>query len=233
MLKYLFNNLKQYIFPVFCLGCDKEGEWLCEKCDANAAADGIFCCPACHQISVGGRVCPSCHHQSDLFMMIAMHKNTDKSIQAELVKNFKYNFVQDLLPVINDNISKFLFTHGDIFAGFHCVCPIPLHRKRQAQRGFNQCDYLARSVGRALNLPVVEALIRVKNTGQQARLARAQRIKNMTGAFTAKDSAALDKKKIILVDDVYTSGATMRAAAAALKEKYPDCAVGGFCYLRG
>lgn len=106
------------------------------------------------------------------------------------------------------------------FAGTELLVPLPLAPAKLAQRKFNQSDLLAREIGRSLGLPIVEeALQRTKDTRIQAKLTRAQRRVNLKGAFcrgTSQAVAILKGRKIVLVDDVFTTGTTMTEAARVL-----------------
>lgn len=96
------------------------------------------------------------------------------------------------------------------------ILPIPLHRRRERRRGFNQSALLARQLGRSLGIPVSEeGMQRTINTQPQIGLSPEQRYENVRDAFVA-DSAQVEGKQILLIDDVYTTGATMNAAANAL-----------------
>lgn len=96
------------------------------------------------------------------------------------------------------------------------VLPVPLHPRRQRARGYNQAELLARELGRSLGLPVKTRLfLRTEDTPSQTGLTRAQRVENVRGAFRTHDK--LDRKRILLVDDVCTTGATVDACARALK----------------
>ncbi len=99
------------------------------------------------------------------------------------------------------------------------VLPIPLGRNRLLERGFNQSELVARIFSSHFNIPIeTENLIRVKNTKAQSQVRGLdERIKNVAGAFEVKNMEALEGKDIILIDDVTTSGATLREAARVLK----------------
>jgi ComF family protein len=98
--------------------------------------------------------------------------------------------------------------------GFDALVPVPLHSGRLMERGFNQAELLAQAVGELKNIPVLPALQRVRETGQQAKLEKSLRIQNMEDAFqTAERVKGL---RLLLVDDVCTTGATARACIKAL-----------------
>ena len=102
---------------------------------------------------------------------------------------------------------------------FDAVVPVPLHWRRQWDRGFNQADLLARYIAKRRGIPVLQALRRKRATETQAGLAGAGRRRNVAGAFVLRSgpSARLKGGKILLIDDVMTTGATASACASALK----------------
>jgi ComF family protein len=100
---------------------------------------------------------------------------------------------------------------------FDVIVPMPLHWRKRWQRRFNQADLLAREIARRWNVPLRPLVRRKKATAPQAGLTSAQRRKNVQGAFEVKDRASLKGKRVLLIDDVLTTGATAGACARALK----------------
>jgi len=100
---------------------------------------------------------------------------------------------------------------------FDAVVPVPLHWFRRIQRGFNQAALLAAQIGKQRNLPVLRAVRRVKATRTQTGLTNSKRRLNVAGAFRARRGRRVEGLRILLIDDVMTTGATGSACASALK----------------
>ena len=98
------------------------------------------------------------------------------------------------------------------------IVPVPLHPRKQRHREFNQAEYLADALGKALSVPVVKRrLRRVKDTSTQTKLGAEARARNMRGAFAVRDQTCFDGKRLVLLDDVFTTGATLDSCAKALR----------------
>ena len=99
-----------------------------------------------------------------------------------------------------------------------CLAPVPLGRKRLRQRGYNQVGLMAHALGRHLQMPVLSsALVRIRETNSQVGLSPAERERNVAGAFAA-DPLRLQGQAVLLIDDVYTTGATLGACAQAVRQ---------------
>ena len=111
------------------------------------------------------------------------------------------------------------------------LIPIPLHPKREAERGYNQAYLLAAELSKMLEIPVIQTgLSRPRQTEMQAQLPRRQRVENMNGAFEI-GSTDLANRNVMLIDDVCTTGATLNAAASCLKAAGAS-RVTGLCVAR-
>jgi len=139
-----------------------------------------------------------------------------KTVVLEAIHRFKYsralwfeNFLADLL--LREAVPVLRERHWDF------IVPVPLHPLKHREREFNQAEILARHLSAAAKIPVNEKILRrVTPTRTQTLLTRAQRAANMSGAFAVRKGVRLDDQKIILVDDVFTTGATTSACAKAL-----------------
>ena len=131
----------------------------------------------------------------------------------ELVHLFKYGGVTPLSAVFGRFLSRALPRE----TAFDIVVPMPLHWFKKWQRGFNQSDLLARDIGKKWNVPVRNVVRRKKATRPQSGLTNAKRRANMQGAFGMPRGRSLAGMRVLLVDDVVTTGATASACARVLK----------------
>ena len=131
----------------------------------------------------------------------------------KLIHLFKYGRVHTLAGPLGKLLARALPRDQ----AFDVIIPLPLHWRKRWQRGFNQSELLAREIGRRTNTSVENALRRVRNTAAQAGLTSAKRRLNVSGAFQAAKRAAIDGRRVLLIDDVMTTGATAASCARALQ----------------
>ena len=98
------------------------------------------------------------------------------------------------------------------------ICYIPMIRKDERKRGFNQCRLIANEIGYNLNIPVSNCIKKVKHTKEQKKLTKEERIKNLIGAFEVKSNEDIKNKRVLLIDDVMTTGATIGECTKILKK---------------
>jgi ComF family protein len=131
----------------------------------------------------------------------------------KLIHLFKYSGVRPLARPFGDFLSRSLPREQQ----FDVVVPMPLHWRKRWQRGFNQAELLAREIARRWGVPVRKVVRRVKATAPQAGLTNAKRRANVSGAFSVRRGLRLDGLRVLLVDDVLTTGTTASACARVLK----------------
>lgn len=233
MLKKYFDQFLDYVFPIFCLGCDKEGELVCAACFDKIQFEGLFCCPVCHKNSPNGKTCDSCQSTSYIFQTIALIPYHENSIFGKLIQAFKYDFSEPARTIIGQSIDR----TEEILNNFSprvidYIIPVPLHRRRQAERGFNQAQVVAQLLSKKIKIPLALFLTRSRSTKQQAKLSRAERKKNVSEAFTMRTKIEIKDKTILLVDDVYTTGSTLQECAKVLINHGAQKVI-GFTLARG
>jgi len=131
----------------------------------------------------------------------------------ELIHLFKYQRIRTLAAPLGMMLVSALPRDER----FDVISPMPMHWMRRWQRGFNQAELLARMIGRRTGIPVRNLVRRRRATAPQAGLSNAQRRSNVAGVFAVRRRTGIAGRRILLVDDVFTTGATASACAAALK----------------
>jgi ComF family protein len=203
-----------WIFPPECMGCGKEGSVICEACLQKIQFLDKNRCIFCGRTLTKEGICQRCRHEDHFFTEIRCLANYE-GITQEAVQRLKYEndlavaFV--LAKLLTNLVQSANWT-------IELVIPVPLSQKRLYERGYNQAALLARPLSLNLGKPfATKGLTRVKETRSQVNLNIRQRKENVQNAFLA-DPLIVRGQSILLVDDVYTTGATMNAAAKALKQ---------------
>jgi len=140
----------------------------------------------------------------------------DGALRA-VIHRFKYHGQVGLAPALARAMTR---TAAAAWPGerFDAIVPVPLHHRRLRRRGYNQAELLARGLSDGLGIPVVpHALVRIRPTQPQSGLGAADRVRNLAGAFIKGSGAAITDARVMVVDDVYTTGTTADAAARVLR----------------
>ena len=172
-------------------------------------------CPGC-----GGEldgvlaICPQCLKMpprpwKNAISLMQMQGNAEKAVYA-----LKFSGNRAMARALAE-IAAPLLSQPD-FSDVDMIVPVPLHWRRYFQRSYNQSELLAKMLTRYLGKPCRTPLKRIRPTVRQATLNREERLKNLQGAFAVPRPAKVAGRKILLVDDVLTTGATLHAAASAL-----------------
>ncbi|MDO8620848.1 MAG: ComF family protein [Candidatus Levybacteria bacterium] len=218
-------GILDFIFPKYCVNCKKLGSYLCANCLTFISFDTEEICVVCNRPAINGLTHPGClgkHTINGVFSAIAY-----KGAAKKLIYNFKYKpYLADLKNVLVDLFYENLIQKEE----FYSVCknnksliflvPIPLHSSKLRSRGYNQAEILAAALSKKLGFPTANLLKRLKKTPSLAGLTQKIRKANIKGAFEVeKDKKEILKNAIIfLVDDIFTTGATLNEAAKMLKK---------------
>lgn len=204
------------LFPQWCIGCGKEGFLICASCKRSLSAIMPPVCPLCGKPQLNGVLCPQCvSWQAEIDAIRSPYRF--EGVIQQAVYRLKYRNLRALAKPLAGLMYEYLKVNpvpGDV------LVPVPLHKKRVRERGYNQSGLLAKALGKLSNMPVIDdCLIRKENTPPQARTATLEERKtNVSGAFACRDRRLKDRQ-VILVDDVSTSGSTLDTCAAVLKEE--------------
>jgi ComF family protein len=201
--------------PQMCLGCGQEGELICSRCLNTLPRILPPVCPKCGKPQPGGILCQGCVNRHTELEGLRCPFEFEGLIR-EAVHQLKYKNLRSLADPLSAILYDFLQNNP-----FPCeiLVPVPLHPRRLKERGYNQSGLLAGRLGKLAKVPVVDnCLARRKYILPQAQTKSvAERRYNVDKAFYCRNSE-LRNKKVLLIDDVSTSGATLDACAAALKE---------------
>jgi competence protein ComFC len=224
-MRRLGGILLGLVYPLHCALCgcrietEEAGEQaaFCEPCLNGIQTLPEHHCPVCSHPMAGLMLCPNCDGRHWHLETIVAACRYDGGVR-ELIQRFKYGRDVTMARPLGMLLARSL---GDPrFAGktFDAVVPVPLHPQRERERGFNQADLLAGWLARSLGVPKRDLLKRIRPTAQQAGFDRSHRMENLRGAFALRRPLPPDAS-ILLVDDVSTTGATLDACAAVLKEE--------------
>jgi len=206
-MKKILQFFLDLIFPVACLGCGQNGTWLCRGCQETI-------------ILYNDRPPATAAGQSHL-SGVWIAADYENPVLAAAIKSFKYDFIVDIGESLAEILCRYLkpkIDRGEI-PDFDYVMPVPLSAPRRIWRGFNQAEILAQKVSRRFTWPLASNwLYRARHCRPQVGLNASDRAKNIMGVFAVRPDSALGRKKILLVDDVFTSGATLGECARVLRQ---------------
>lgn len=217
-LRRVEQALLDIVFPPRCVCCRSEGNFLCSDCRTGISFVTAPTCELCGRPMSAPGTCFSCASRPltvDGIRSVALSEGPlRRAIHA-----FKY----EGLTALSAPLGELLFEGFRMFrlAG-DVLVPVPLHRRRARQRGYNQSAILAHELSRRTGIPVHEkCLMRVRETLPQVDLDAQHRWDNVDGAFGCRDGGEIKGKAVLLIDDVCTTGATIHACSEALVSHQP------------
>lgn len=200
------------LFPKRCVSCGRLGQYFCDSCTKmiQIILSREAICPMCGRPALDGRTHPRCQMLSGLDGLTSFFRYN--GVVRKGIKAIKYRLTYDIASAFVHLIPESLLPSYKS----HNLIPIPLHVSRLRERGFNQAEVLGMHICRRLQIPMAtDVLLRKRRTIPQVEMKdREKRLKNMASVFTVNKPPA---KNIVLFDDVFTTGATMRSAADVLK----------------
>jgi len=207
-VKGKFRQIKSFflelLFPQFCFGCQREGIYLCQDCQSI-----LDVCRSHQKYST--------KNLTDLYFGLPYQNPLIK----KLIQKFKY---QPFLKELAKPLSLLIIEHFQLIEerpdfSDRILIPIPSEKKKLKWRGFNQAEEIAKEISQFFKIPLInDILFKIKETTPQVELSEKERRKNILGVFSCKNKKRIQGKKILLVDDIYTTGSTMEEAAKVLKK---------------
>ncbi|HHW03175.1 MAG TPA: ComF family protein [Thermoanaerobacterales bacterium] len=199
---------------------------LCRKCGRSlltpdiAAAGNEGLSAAGFYKDRAQHLCRDCRAREHFFVQ-ARSFGQYEGVLRELIHHFKYGGKRELAGFLGEGMVRTLEQIS--WPAFDYIVPVPLHIKRERERGFNQAYLLAAVVSRHTGIPIFKGFIRVKPTEHQTLLDKPLREQNLSGAFEVVDKAVLNGKTLLLIDDVYTTGSTADECSRTLINAGADC----------
>jgi len=229
-------TLLDLLFPKTCLGCGKPadsampdgrqaGQYFCSSCVSKIELIENQICPVCERPSPFGKTCSLCQTKLSLDGLISLFDYKD--IIKKAIHELKFKFSTDLIEEFFKLIMKALENKNDRLILLNqfikdqkpVIVPIPLHWYKENLRGFNQSEIFGRKLEKLWSLEFKkDLLIRSKFTPPQAGLTQDQRKENISKAFSAFPIIHNSLFNILLIDDIWTTGATLKTCGALLKK---------------
>jgi competence protein ComFC len=224
IVKSLVNGVLDILFPAQCVACNKAGAYICMQCE-KFLGEAPLICPVCLQSTYTGERHEQCYKKYGLDGLVSIWEN-EGSIK-ELLHKTKYQGITHILQELANKAFVVMAADTQRFGIFlnllilenTVFTYVPMHKKKEKQRGFNQAELFAKEMARILKNSVVPLLVKSTETQAQMKLTKQERLYNVKDVFSIVstiDSTQIER--VILVDDIWTTGATMKECCKVLKE---------------
>lgn len=210
-----YNHLLEFFYPKLCIACSErlvtQEQFLCISCWHDLPVSNFHNDP-------GNRVAQLFWGRVFLENATAYFAYNKGSNYQHLIHFIKYKGMKELGFVAGQRFGNVL-SASPLFQNIDVIVPVPLHPKKEKQRGYNQSEWIARGIADTMNKPLISNnLIRVTHTSTQTRKTRFERWENVEGIFTINTPESFEGKHVLIVDDVVTTGSTLEACANELKK---------------
>lgn len=209
------DGVLDLVYPPFCLNCRNAGHYLCAECIEKIQFIEYPFCRICGAPSEAAR-CIECKEREFAFES-ARSVGVYEGVLRDAIHAMKYDFHAAVAEPLGELMAA-RFPGSSLAGKVDVVMPVPIHRSRFLVRGFNQSEELARKLCARVSLPLVmDVLHQPRKTKHQVNLSYDERAANIHGAFAVRDARKIAGKRVLVLDDVLTTGATANEAALALK----------------
>jgi len=219
----LFQAAVSLLYPATCAVCGKNlraGEYLCNGCEAKIVRIAPPFCERCSEpfegsISIAFS-CANCAHRT-IYFDAAVAAYRGRGIVRDVIHEFKYNRQIHLRHLVGRWLCAALDDERLRNRQFDIIVPVPLHSARQRERGFNQASVLAELLSAHTSIPCRPMLKRLRYTTTQTALDRSERMENLHNAFRLRKNTDVRGLRVLVIDDVLTTGSTLSECARVLK----------------
>lgn len=216
-------NLLDLLFPKTCISCGRYGKYFCSVCVLEIKQSELVC-PFCERQNLGGRVHAVCERKYGLdgFWYLGVYRGSLR----KAIQKLKYKWVSSIASELIDLTIRYWAENSPLVLDEikndrgrnWVVTAVPLHMRRKNWRGFNQSELLGKLFAQKLGLSYQNLLKRIRNTTPQMKLLAHQRKENIKNAFEKASDAQLSIVRVLLVDDVWTTGSTLKECCYVLKK---------------
>lgn len=217
--KWLSAALLNFLFPVECIGCGSNEDWFCRQCIGTLDFPLQLSCFGCMRPTVDGQWCDECGKGKHLRGIWGVAFYTAPILRFG-IHLLKYKSVYALAPSLSHILTLFCTKWPFLFSRTMLVIPVPLHAKKMRLRGYNQAHLLAAhflaATGGVCGCWLLE---RIRHTKPQVDCRREERLQNVTHAFRYRGPHGARWPRVVLLDDVATTGATLESCAAVLSRQ--------------
>jgi ComF family protein len=216
IFKEVIRGILELVFPHFCLGCGKRGVVICDDCLQEVKKIKNPC-----QLCGAPQEGPICYFCKDLNLHFdgARAGGLYEGVLREMLLSFKFRGKTELEEILSDLMIKAIPPYWKI----DCVLPVPPHKKSLKERGYSTSLILGAGIASSLSLPFYPSLLEWRrDVKRQVGLGRKERFLNVRGAIGLTSNEEVKGKKVLLVDDVMTTGATASACALVIKRAKAD-----------
>jgi ComF family protein len=220
----MLQALGTLLYPPACAICwasVPSDEYLCDACHDKAVRITPPFCAVCSEPFAGAITgpftCANCAHRT-LYFEAAVASYRSRSVVRRIVHDFKYGHHLYLKHIVARWLTAAFDDPRLRDQSFDVVVPVPLHPARQRDRGFNQAAVLAKMLSGQRSIKYLEALVRVRYTTTQTAFDRTERMENLHNAFRLRENMDVRHLRVLLIDDVLTTGATLSECARILRK---------------
>lgn len=218
MNKFFLQRIYNIFFPIKCGYCDDitdNGSYVCDKCNKKIDLEELKNrCKFCGaKLFDNKRICEKCRGEKIYYDEFIYFSEYEDVLKNKMLA-YKFNDKKYLKDFFAQELSKCL---NNVQADY--IIGVPISKKRLEERGYNQTNLIAKELGQLLNIEYIpDMLVKIKDTEHQSKLTKTERKFNIKNSFIVADKYNICDKKILLIDDIFTTGATVNECSKILKK---------------